>query len=162
MPEFINGLPVHALVVHAVVVLIPLAVLGAIVIAVWPAARRRIGWIVVGFAAVGTILTPIATDSGESLERRLPESDLIKAHSELGDLLIWFALGLLIAVAALMVVETIPARAWTKPAVIALAVLSIATGVAAGVHVYRVGDAGAKAVWNGIDQQPERTGGDGD
>ncbi|GAA2999791.1 DUF2231 domain-containing protein [Actinokineospora diospyrosa] len=156
MPEFINGLPVHALVVHAVVVLVPLSVLGAIVIALWPAARRRFGWLVVGFAAVATILTPIATSSGEDLEKRLPESDLIKAHEELGDLTIWFVLGLLLAVTALMVVSSLPADVWTKPVVIVLAVLSIGAGVLAGVHVYRVGDAGARAVWDGIDQQPAR------
>ncbi|MBM7774617.1 putative membrane protein [Actinokineospora baliensis] len=156
MPEFIDGLPVHALVVHAVVVLVPLSVLGAIVIALWPAARQRFGWLVVGFAAVATVLTPIATSSGEDLEKRLPESDLIKAHEELGDLMIWFVLALLVAVTALMVVSSRPVETWTKPVVIALAVLSIGTGVAAGVHVYRVGDAGARAVWDGIDQQPAR------
>ncbi|GLW90251.1 DUF2231 domain-containing protein [Actinokineospora globicatena] len=156
MPEFIDGLPLHALVVHAVVVLVPLAVLGTIVIAVWPAARRRYGWLVVGFAAVAAVLTPIASSSGEDLEKRLPENDLIKAHEELGDTLIWFVLGLLVVVTALMVVSTRSAEAWTKPAVIVLAVLCVGAGVAAGIHTYRVGDAGARAVWDGIDQQPAR------
>jgi len=38
VPLLVFGLPTHVLVVHAVVVLVPLAVLGAVVIAVWPAA----------------------------------------------------------------------------------------------------------------------------
>ena len=37
MFDLINGLPVHPLVVHAVVVLLPLAVIGTIAIAVSPA-----------------------------------------------------------------------------------------------------------------------------
>ncbi|PPK67036.1 hypothetical protein V5P93_003376 [Actinokineospora auranticolor] len=156
MPEFINGLPLHALVVHAVVVLIPLAVLGAVVIAVWQAARARYGWLVVAFAVVGTVLTPIATSSGDDLSRRLPENPLIERHEELGDLLIWFVLGLLVAVTALMVVTTRRPETWTKPVVIVLAVLTVGTGVAAGVHTFRVGEAGATAVWQGTDQQPVR------
>ena len=40
MFDLINGLPVHPLVVHAVVVLLPLATLGLIAIAVRPAWRR--------------------------------------------------------------------------------------------------------------------------
>jgi hypothetical protein len=45
MPTFPGNLPVHPLVVHAVVVLVPLAILGAHTVVVWPAAhaasRRR-------------------------------------------------------------------------------------------------------------------------
>jgi len=37
----INGLPLHPLLVHAVVVLLPLAAVGSIIIAVVPKWRRR-------------------------------------------------------------------------------------------------------------------------
>ena len=43
MPDEFNGLPIHILLVHAVVVLVPLAALLTMLSAVWPAARRRIG-----------------------------------------------------------------------------------------------------------------------
>lgn len=46
-----DGLPVHPLVVHAVVVLLPAAVLGTIAVAVRPAWRRRYGTLVVGVTA---------------------------------------------------------------------------------------------------------------
>ena len=46
MPEFIGGLPVHPLVVHFVVVLLVIASLGAVLTALWPAVRRRFGWLV--------------------------------------------------------------------------------------------------------------------
>ena len=32
LPEFVNGLPLHPLIVHLVVVLLPLAVLGSVVV----------------------------------------------------------------------------------------------------------------------------------
>ena len=40
--DLINGLPVHPLVVHAVVVLVPLAALGTIAIALRPAWRPHV------------------------------------------------------------------------------------------------------------------------
>jgi hypothetical protein len=42
MPVLINGSPTHALIVHAVVVLLPLSVLAALVLVVIPASRRAL------------------------------------------------------------------------------------------------------------------------
>jgi hypothetical protein len=105
MPTFISGLPLHVLVVHAVVVLVPLAVLGTIVVAVWPAARRRYGWLVVGVTLVATAAIPIATDSGENLRDRLERSALIHAHAQLGDQLFLLVLPLLVVSAGMMGLE---------------------------------------------------------
>ncbi|WP_342775193.1 hypothetical protein [Nocardia yunnanensis] len=38
-----------------------------------------------------------------------------------------------------------------------VAVLAIAASVATTVQVYRIGESGAQAVWNGVAQQPART-----
>lgn len=38
----VNGLPAHILLVHAIVVLLPLAALLLVLTALWPAARRRL------------------------------------------------------------------------------------------------------------------------
>jgi hypothetical protein len=107
VPTFVSGLPIHVLVVHAVVVLIPLAVLGAVVIAVWPAARHRYRWPVLGLTAVGTIFVPVATETGDGLEHSLPESALISAHTQLGDQLLPFAAALLLVVAGLAAVDRV-------------------------------------------------------
>jgi glyceraldehyde-3-phosphate dehydrogenase/erythrose-4-phosphate dehydrogenase len=56
VPLLVFGLPTHALLVHAVVVLVPLAVLGAVVVAVWPAARRRVN----GMGRIGRNVLRIA------------------------------------------------------------------------------------------------------
>lgn len=179
MPEFIGGLPLHPLVVHFTVVLIVLAVVGAVLTAVWPAVRRRFGWLVFAAAAVGTLLVPFTTNSGTKLANRLPANDLITKHEELGDLMIWWAIGLTVAVGALMVVHTMAERKTTaKVAVgaagaedvetqtvkapvlvaIVLAVLTVGVAVGAGIHVYRVGDAGARAVWEGVENLPAQNG----
>lgn len=165
MPEFVNGLPLHVLVIHAVVVFVPLGALGTAVIAFWPAARRRIGWLVAGTVAVGTALTPIAASSGEQLQARLPENPLIVAHQQLGDQLIYFVAPQLLAVLGLMIAHTAhqsaqrsddgaPGRA--RIVVIAVAVLAVGLSAAAAVHVFRVGEAGSRAVWEGVANLPAR------
>ncbi|MFZ2177676.1 MAG: hypothetical protein WAW17_27340 [Rhodococcus sp. (in: high G+C Gram-positive bacteria)] len=41
-----NGLPAHVLLVHFVVVLAPLTAILLILCALWPAARRRMVWLI--------------------------------------------------------------------------------------------------------------------
>src|SRR5215475_13256234 len=111
MPEFVNGLPLHPLIVHFVVVLMPLSALGAVIIAVWPAARERFGWLVVAAAAVATLLVPFAKNSGGKLKARVgPDNPRILRHEELGNQMIYWAVPLLVFVAALMVVHEINKR----------------------------------------------------
>jgi uncharacterized membrane protein len=187
VPEFIGGLPVHPLLVHFTVALIVLSVAGAVLSAVWPAVRRRFGWLVLAGAAAGTVLVPFTTNSGENLAGRLPGSPQINEHERLADLMIWWALGLTVAVGLLMVVHTMAERKVTTkvavgaagaeeevpqetvgadradraPVLVALVLALITVGVAvgAGIHVYRVGDAGARAVWEGVENLPAQNGG---
>jgi uncharacterized membrane protein len=63
----ILGLPAHALLVHGVVVLAPLTAVLEILCGVWPAARRRLVWLVLALAVVTMVLTPITTAAGEWL-----------------------------------------------------------------------------------------------
>ena len=108
MFDLINGLPVHALVVHAVVVLLPLGALGTIAIAVRPAWRHTYGPLVVVITAVATVLLPVATSSGEALEERVGNPG---EHAELGDQLIWFAALPMLALALVLVIPTAASRA---------------------------------------------------
>jgi uncharacterized membrane protein len=159
MFDLINGIPVHPLVVHAVVVLLPLAIVGTIAIAVVPRWRGPYGPLVVALALVATVLVPVATSSGEALEKRVGDPG---RHAALGDQLIWFAVPLLILVTALVLLQrrrdrsertavgvTGPAR---RPPggslILAVAVRAVLAAAARGFQVYRVGDSGAKAVWS--------------
>lgn len=89
----IFGLPLHPLVVHAVVVLVPLAAVGmvlAVVSSVW-AERLRV---VVAVLAVGAAVAAfVARSSGESLLARVPGSSEVARHADLSDGLGWFLLG---------------------------------------------------------------------
>nr|WP_281496911.1 DUF2231 domain-containing protein [Ornithinimicrobium sp. F0845] len=154
-------MPLHPLVVHGVVVLLPLAVLGTIAIAVRPAWRRTYGPVVVGIAAIATLLIPVATSSGDALEDRVGSPG---DHEDLGEQLIWFAVPLLILLVVLVFLSrraerdsateegrTAALAVSGAPAgrglVTVVAVLSVVAALAAGVQVYRVGDSGAQSVW---------------
>lgn len=142
MFDLIDGLPWHPLVVHAVVVLLPLAMLGTVLIAVVPRWRRPYGPLVVAVAAVATALVPVATSSGEALEKHVGDPG---RHAELGDQLIWFALPLLVLVLALVVLDR---RGSTRRALTTtVAVLAVVAALASTVQVYRVGESGARAAW---------------
>ena len=153
MFDLINGIPVHPLVVHAVVVLLPLAVVGTLAIVAVPRWRVTYGRLVVGAALLSTILIPVATSSGEELQKRVGEVD---EHAEMGDLLIWFAVPLLAIVTALWWLARRQAQAEDAPRgtsapskrlVSLVAALAVVAALANAFQVYRVGDSGAKAVW---------------
>jgi uncharacterized membrane protein len=150
MFDLINGIPVHPLVVHAIVVLLPLATLGTIAVAVRPRWRRPYGPLVVGAALVATVLCPVATSSGEELEKRVGDPG---DHAALGDTLVWFALALLITSAALVWLERRHQRAdeTGRPMLLnVVAVVAVVVALASAVQVYRVGDSGARAAWGDV------------
>jgi uncharacterized membrane protein len=144
-----NGLPAHVLLVHFIVVLAPLSAVLLIVCALWPAARQRLTWLVVGLCAITAVLTPLTTDAGEWLEHREGRSPLLHAHTQLGDTMLYFSIGLLVAAGLIAFSHVQEVRGKTvKPLarwLIAAAV--IIASIATTVQVYRIGDSGAKATW---------------
>jgi uncharacterized membrane protein len=163
MPWFIGGLPLHPLVVHATVVLVPLAVLGALAIVVFPRARRRYGSLVVVTAVVATVCTVLAEQSGEALEHTLPRNPAIEAHAAAGDYLkLWMA-PLMIAVAIFVLMHRradrtarLEATGTTSALALAgrqrvlavgVAVVTVVLALGTALVVLQTGDLGAQAVW---------------
>jgi hypothetical protein len=146
----ISGLPAHALLVHAVVVLAPLTALLEILCALWPAARRRLVWLVVAFALVTTVLTPVTVNAGGWLyDQQRHHSDILNTHAERGGWMIYFSVAMLVVAVALALLQWRESRA-AKTGLsvnLAVAVLAIAVGAASIVQVVRIGDAGARSVW---------------
>src|SRR5688572_22034892 len=100
----IVGLPAHPLLVHAVVVLLPLAATGAIALAIRPQWRQRYAWPVLGLTLMGVGAVPLAQEAGEQLQAVLPpDNPLIQRHADLGNDLLPFALGFGVAVVILLV-----------------------------------------------------------
>lgn len=103
MFDLLDGLPVHALVVHAVVVLLPLAVAGAVAVSIVPRWRRAYAPLAALLATAGTALVPVATRSGLELAKRVgPPAG---AHQQLGGQLLWYALVLTVLLWALVLAD---------------------------------------------------------
>jgi hypothetical protein len=146
----IAGLPAHVLFVHALVVLAPLTALLEILCAFWAAARRRLVWLVLAFAVVNLVLTPITTEAGQWLYRQQGDpSPMLHEHAERGDWMIYFSAALLIVAIALAVLHWLEGRSDKSRTVAAVvvAVVALAVGVSSIVGVVRIGDSGAHAVW---------------
>ena len=147
-----NGLPVHALLVHFIVVLAPLTAALAILCAVWPAARKRLVWLVLGLATATVVLTPLTIDAGEWLEDKVGRSPMLHVHTELGDTMVYFAIALLVAAALLAVIHVFEVRGkLVKPvASWIVAIIVVVLSIATTVQVYRIGDSGAAATWGDV------------
>ncbi|WP_194815096.1 DUF2231 domain-containing protein [Nocardia sp. XZ_19_385] len=145
----INGLPAHVLLVHVIVVFVPLTALLLVLCAVWPAARQRLIWPAVALAAITAVLTPVTIQAGETFAERFGPSEALQKHMDLGGTMNYFAVPLLIAAAALLVVFLREQRGKPLARLIVwvIAVLTIVASAAATVQVYRVGDSGSRAVW---------------
>jgi ABC-type uncharacterized transport system permease subunit len=148
----ITGIPAHALLVHAIVVLAPLVAVLEILCGFWPAARRRFVWLVVVLAAVNLVLTPLTTQAGEWLYNQQSQpSDILRVHAERGQWMIYFSVGLAVVAIALAVMHWLEGRSDRRRTVatVVVAIAALVVGVSSIVGVVRIGDAGAHAVWGG-------------
>jgi hypothetical protein len=161
-----SGLPAHPLFLHIPVVLIPVAVIWALVLAARPAWFARsgvaLGWVTV-IALAGTIIT---IGAGEALRNALHlgggfgPSALIARHAHAASILRL----LMIAFTAVLIVTLLAHRVaagkqtgqaaidrdLARPALlVSLRVVLVVLAIACGYFVWHTGDLGAKAVWQG-------------
>ncbi|EWM13392.1 DUF2231 domain-containing protein [Kutzneria sp. 744] len=107
----INGLPLHPLLVHAVVVLLPLAAVGSIIIAVVPKWRRRYWLPVLVLAVLGIGAVPITQQAGEALYNTIKGSPPgLAHHRDLGNALLPYAIAFGVMLLLLLVVGRIADR----------------------------------------------------
>jgi hypothetical protein len=155
----IAGLPLHPLVVHAAVVLTPLAGLAAVVFALVPRWRYLTRWPTVVLAAAAFVSVWVSRFSGNSFLNEKPQlRQLVATHEsrgrELSLLMILFLVVVVVAAWALSGPSGLttgrgareaPSAALDKvlPAVVVVAALLVL------VWVVLTGDAGARAVWGG-------------
>jgi hypothetical protein len=153
----INGVPLHPLVVHATVVMVPLAAL-AVTLMVVPRWRWLARWPALVLALGAALAVQAATLSGEDLlESTGLDTDLIQSHQEWAGrlrLAMW-----VLAAVTVLAFWSLPhvtrlAGARDRPGRVAmlekpLMVLLPVLAVVVLVLVVVTGDAGARSVWSG-------------
>jgi hypothetical protein len=155
-PLIVNGLPLHPLIVHAVVVFVPLGALSAIGFALVPRWRWLLRWPTLLIALAAVVLTRIAVLSGTRLktDRKLG-GDLIARHQLWGHRLeyaVWvFAVLAIVAWWVLPVVMPLVDRVdRPSPMPAAVTVVTVLLPLSAAVvlaFALITGDAGARALW---------------
>jgi hypothetical protein len=159
----VDGIPAHPLVVHAVVVLLPLAAVATLFVVARPLWRRQLGVWVLLLAAAGVFAVPVATRTGEQLKESLGGgSPLVAIHEERAETLLIPALIYLVLLAATVLVgrrvDTAvegPGAAHASTANVGtLQRVTLITGVLAALAglvvlglVVWIGHAGSAAVW---------------
>jgi len=154
----ISGLPAHPLLVHAVLVLLPLAAVGTLAVAARPVWRRNFGIPVFLIALVGLIAVPLTTATGEQLKTALGGGGpLVEVHEQRAEHLLPYAVVFVALLLATLLlgrrtdrtagVGEVRATSWVATSAAVLAALAglVVTGL-----VIWIGDAGATAVWQGV------------
>lgn len=162
----IGGLPLHPLVVHAVVGTVPLAALFAVALAVLPQWRWLSRWPAAGLAVLAAVLAWAARLSGNDLLESQPAllqseplREQILLHQSRGQLLSWLMIpfALLVVLAAWSLAGDSPlasGRGARKSALPALekvfSVVLVLAALGMLVLVVLTGDAGSRAVWGDL------------
>lgn len=169
------GLPLHPFIVHATEVIVPLAAVLVVLTAVWPRCRRWAGYLPLGASLVALVLVPLSTQSGERLEARVGENDLIETHATLADGLLPWVIGLVVVAGALLwlnirekrarltaseeVEPSVASRPGPRWVPIVLLVLALVVSGGTTVQAILIGHSGATAVWT-EDMSTPTSGGD--
>jgi uncharacterized membrane protein len=151
--ESLFGLPAHPLVVHAAVVLLPLAVLSTLVAAVVPRQRMPYAIVALGLAVAATGAVALAQGSGEALEERVTETPLVEEHTQQGERVLPWAAGLTVVAAAVLLADPVRRRyprLTATQVTAALLVLTVGIGAGATWSIVEVGHSGAKATWDDL------------
>ncbi|AXT84809.1 hypothetical protein C6I20_06120 [Aeromicrobium sp. A1-2] len=149
MPNDFYGLPLHPLIVHATVVIIPTAAVVVLLAALWPRFRQWAGPLPVATSLVGLILVPLSTSTGETLERHVERSAQLREHTHLADGLLPWMIGLTVVASIGYALYWRSAREGSvrRAFTMAVAVLAIAAAAGTAVQVARIGHSGAEAAW---------------
>lgn len=173
MPENVFGLPTHIVLLHAVVVLLPIAAVATIAVVASSWFRHRYGLVVVAATFVITLFVPLTSQAGEALAERLPDAPEIQTHADVGkQLVIWAAVfGVCLAAVVLLdlirratapdltsaesrAVAWLPSQlrsstpVWADAAFRVFQALAVLASIGVLVMVIRAGHTGAQAVWS--------------
>lgn len=141
-------MPLHPLVVHAAVVLVPLVALGALVIVVSAKARTRYGSLVALGSVVAAVAAVMARLTGEILAGGGPGAGVLADHMMWGSLAPIPVSVLSLSTIALMLLDRRRSGSASVPYLVVAALTVVAALASLGL-IGLVGHLGATSVWGG-------------
>ena len=148
--DLIFGLPVHPLVVHGAVILVPLVAFAALAMSYWPSFSRRYGGPVLILAGVAQVSLFLAKGSGEPFEERLNKD--IERHADLGEIAPLTFIPLLILLFIRRRMDKSGATVGSPKIRRLVSVLLALAAILALVYIYLTGHSGAESVWGWLGQ----------
>lgn len=147
--QYLGGLPLHPLVVHFAVVLVPVAALGLILLVLFRSWADRYGWLALLVLAVGTGAAFISKQSGEDLALQLGRP---ATHAQWGTVLPFVSAGLLVTALVWLLMHKADRRADRKRSTgtVVTGLLTVVLALATTVITVVVGHSGATAAWGGV------------
>jgi uncharacterized membrane protein len=145
--DTVGGIPVHPLVVHVVVVLVPLSALGAALMVVNRSFSRRYASLVTVFSAGAAGAAIVAKESGEKLALRVGSPT---THVEFGSLMPFVAAGLFLLITVFWLFDRgIPTNR-NRPIWLSALGVVLVLAAAFAMWTFLVGHSGAEAVWTSL------------
>jgi uncharacterized membrane protein len=149
--EEILGLPLHPLAVHVPIVLVPALALVSVAYALLPRFRAQLEWLAALLAVAAPVSAYVAKLAGEALRDNRVEPNAsagilagINDHANLGNRLVWAAIGLGVLTLLLIGVRRMRGANWLSWGLAGLVVIA---AVLAAIAIFQVGDSGANMVW---------------
>ena len=168
------GLPLHPLVIHAVVIGAPLTAVMVIAYAVSARFRAWSGWLTAAIGTLTLVAAFVATSSGEALEKRVGESSVVEEHAQWGGTIPWVVLAVTALAWAMWFLlrrragTGAPAATERRGAEVGavdttgvfkiVAALAVVAAIVLAVDVSIVGHLGAEAVWQDTASQSASSG----
>lgn len=143
--DLVMGLPLHPLVVHAAVVLVPLVAFSALAMSYWPSFSRKYGKPILILAVTAQISLFVAKTSGESFEERLGKE--VERHAEFGETAPLTFIPLLVLLFIRWRMDRSGATVGSPRVRRMVSILLALSAILALVYIYLTGHSGAESVW---------------
>lgn len=150
-----GGLPLHPLVVHAPVVLIPLSAIALVLLIFVRKWRPHYAWLAVAGLVVGTLGAVAAVLTGNAFAETI---GLPARHATLGTILVWTAAALSVSAIVWWLLQHQERDKEQESRIVwASSIVTVVLVVATLIFTVLTGHSGAEAAWGGTTSQSEST-----
>ena len=150
-----GGLPLHPLVVHAPVVLIPLSAIALVLLIFVRKWRPHYAWLAVAGLVVGTLGAVVAVLTGNAFAETI---GLPARHATLGTILVWTAAALSVSAIVWWLLQHQERDNEQESRIVwASSIVTVVLVVATLIFTVLTGHSGAEAAWGGTTSQSEST-----